>query len=125
MQQDFLKSFNEFSKNAMEAAKSLAEINSKLVEQTIKQQMKAADLFFESSVKQAKLVQEKKEVKDLMAEQSALVEEYTGKFVELAKANVNLAQQAGTEYKAWIEKGLKEADSTAKSVAKKAVSAAA
>lgn len=125
MQQDIIKSFNEFSKNTMEAAKTLGEINSKLVEQTIKQQMKAADLFLESSVKQAKLVQETKEVKDLMAGQTALVEEYTAKFVELAKSNVNLAQEAGSEYKAWIEKGLKEADSTAKSVAKKAVSAAA
>ena len=125
MQQDIIKSFNEFNKNAMEAAKTLGEINSKLVEQTIKQQMKAADLFFESSVKQAKLVQETKEIKELVSNQTALVEEYTGKFVELAKSNVNLAQEAGIEYKAWIEKGLKEADSAAKSVAKKAVSAAA
>lgn len=125
MQPDILKSFNEFSKNAMEAAKSLGEINSKLVEQVMKQQMKAADLVFESGVKQAKLVQETKEIKDLMANQTALVEEYTGKFVELAKSNVNLVQDAGTEYKTWIEKGLKEADMAAKSVAKKAVSAAA
>lgn len=125
MQQDILKSFNDFSKNAMESAKTLGEINSKLVEQVVKQQMKAADLVFESSVKQAKLVQETKEIKDLMADQSALVEEYTDKFVELARSNASLAQEAGSEYKAWIEKGVKEADSAVKSVAKKAVSAAA
>ena len=125
MQQDIIKSFNEFSKNAMESAKSLGEIQSKLMERTMKQQMKAAELFFEGSVKQAKLVQETKEMKDLMAGQAALAEKYAGKLVELAKDNVNLAQEAGAEYKAWIEKGLKEADSAAKSVTKKAVKAAA
>ena len=53
------------------------------------------------------------------------MEEYTGKLVELAKSNVSLAQEAGVEYKAWVEKRLKTADTTAKSVAKKAVEAAA
>lgn len=125
MQQDFIKAYTEMSNSAMEAAKALAEINSKLMDQTIKQNMKAADLVLEGSLRQAKLVQDVKEVKDLMSGQTALMEEYAGKFVELAKSNIALAQEAGVEYKAWIEKGIKQADSTAKSVAKKAVAAAA
>lgn len=125
MQQDILKSLNEFGNTTLEAAKALGEINSKFVEQTIKQQLKAADLFVAGSLQQAKLVQDTKETKDLMAKQAALAEEYTAKFVDLAKANATLAQEAGAEYKAWIEKGMKQADTTVKSVAKKAVAAAA
>ena len=125
MQQDILKSFNDFSNKTLEAAKSLGEINSKLMDKTLKQNMKAADLFVESSLQQAKLMQETKEVKDYIANQTALFEEYSGKFVELAKSNVSLAQEASLEYKAWLEKGLKTADIAAKSVAKKAVEVAA
>ena len=125
MQQDILKSFNDFSNKTLEAAKSLGEINSKLMDKTLKQNMKAADLFVESSLRQAKLMQETKEIKDYVANQTALFEEYSGKFVELAKSNVSLAQEAGLEYQAWLEKGLKTADTAAKSVTKKAVEVAA
>lgn len=125
MQQDILKSLNEFGNTTLEAAKALNEINSKFVEKTIKQQLKAADLFVAGSLQQAKLTQDVRETKDFMAKQAALAEEFTAKFVDLAKANATLAQEAGAEYKAWIEKGMKQADTTVKSVAKKAVAAAA
>lgn len=120
MQQEILKSINELSNNALEAARALGEINSKLVENTIKQQLKAADLFVDGSMRQAKLAQEVKEVKDFVAGQTALIEEYAGRYAELAKDNVALAQEAGVEYKAWIEKGIKKADTVVKSAAKKA-----
>ncbi|MDJ0955283.1 MAG: phasin family protein [Arenicellales bacterium] len=125
MQQDILKSFNEFSNKTLEVAKALGEVNSKLIDKTLKQQMKAADLYVEGSLRQAKLIQETKDMKDYFANQTALFEEYSSKFVDLAKANVSLAQEAGVEYKALLEKGLKTADTAAKSVAKKAVEAAA
>ena len=125
MQNDYFKSLNEFSTNAMEAAKALGELNGKLMEKTIALQMKAADLMVEGSLKQGQMVQETKEVQDYLAKQASLVEEYSSKFVELAKSNVELAQEAGEEYKAWVEKNVKAADVAAKSVARKAVSKAA
>ena len=125
MQQEYFKSFSEFNANAMEAAKSLGEINRKLMEKTIALQMKAADLMVEGSLQQGKLVQETKEIKDFMGNQTTLMEEYAAKFSELAKSNVALAQEAGEEYKAWFEKRMETASSAAKGVAKKAVSKAA
>ena len=125
MQNDYFKSLNDFNTNAMEAVKELGELNSKLMEKTVALQMKAADLMVEGSMKQGQVVQETKEVKDYLAKQASLVEEYAGKFVELAKSNVALAQEAGEEYKAWAEKNMKAADAAAKTVAKKAVSKAA
>ena len=99
MQQDYFKSLNEFSNSAMEAAKTLGEINGKLMEKTIALHMKAADLAVEGSLQQGKLVQEAREIKDFIGNQTGLVQEYAGKFVELAKSNVSLAQEAGEEYK--------------------------
>ena len=125
MQNDYFKSLNEFSTNAMEAAKSLGELNSKLMEKTLALQVKAADLVVEGSMKQGQMVQETREIKDYLAKQSSLVEEYAGKFAELAKSNVELAQEAGDEYKAWVEKNMKAVDTAAKTVAKKAVAKAA
>ena len=125
MQNDYFKSLNEFSTNAMEAAKELGELNSKLMEKTIALQMKAADLMVEGGMKQGQMVQETKEVKDYLSKQASLVEEYANKFVDLAKSNVALAQEAGEEYKAWAEKNMKSVDAAAKTVAKKAVAKAA
>ena len=125
MQNDYFKSLNDFSANAMEAAKELGELNSKLMEKTIALQMKAADLMVEGSMKQGQMVQETKEVKDYLSKQASLVEEYANMFVDLAKSNVALAQEAGEEYKAWAEKNMKSVDAAAKTVAKKAVAKAA
>lgn len=119
MNNEYFKSLNDFSANAMEAAKSLSELNSKLMEKTISLQMKAADLMVEGGMKQGQMVQETKEAKEYMAKQASLVEEYTNKFVELAQSNVALAQEAGEEYKAWVEKNMKAVDAVAKTVASK------
>ena len=125
MQNEYFKTMNDFSTNAMDAAKALGEINSKLLEKTIALQMQATDLMVEGTVKQSKVVQETKEIKDLMSKQSSLVEEYANKFVDLAKSNIALAQEAGAEYKSWMEARVENADTAAKTIAKKAVSKAA
>jgi len=121
MQQDYFKSLNEFSNSAMEAARSLGEINSKLMEKTFALQMKVADLVVEGGLQQGKLVQETREAKDFIGEQTNLVQEYAGKFVELTRSNVSLAQEAGEEYKSWMEKRMEAANSAAKHAVKKAV----
>jgi hypothetical protein len=121
MQQDYFKSLNEFSNSAMEAARTLGEINGKLMEKTIALHMKAADLAVEGGLQQGKLVQEAREIKDFIGNQTGLVQEYAGKFVELANSNVSLAQEAGEEYKTWVEKRMDTANSAAKDVASKAV----
>ena len=41
--------------------------------------------------------------------------------IELANSNVSLAQEAGEEYKAWVEKRMDTANIAAKDVASKAV----
>ena len=44
MQNEYFKAMNDLSTNAMDAAKALGEINSKILEKTIALQMQATDL---------------------------------------------------------------------------------
>ena len=118
MQQDFVNTMNDFSKNAVEAAKSLGEINAKLAEEVIERQLAVANLFVEGSVNQAKLAQETKDVKEYWSKQAALTDEYAGKAMDLAKQNVELAQKVGEQYKAWFEKGFAQANEAAGEVTK-------
>lgn len=118
MQQEFVNTMSNFSKNAVEAAKSLGEINSKVTEEVIERQLAAANLFVEGSVSQAKLAQETKDVKEFWSKQAALTDEYAGKAMDLAKKNVELAQKAGEQYKAWFEKGFAQASDAANEVTK-------
>lgn len=123
MQQEFVNTVNNFGKNAMEAAKSLGEINSKIAEQVIERQLAVANLFVEGSTHQAKLVQETKDVKEYWSKQASLTDEYAGKAMDLAKQNVELAQQAGEQYKAWFEQGFAQANEAASEVTKQAQAA--
>jgi phasin family protein len=124
MQQEFVNTINDFGKNAVDAAKSLGEINSKIAEQVIERQLAAANLFVEGSVNQAKLAQETKDVKEFWSKQAALTDEYAGKAMDLAKQNVELAQKFGEQYKAWFEKGFAQANEAAGEMTKQAQAAA-
>lgn len=128
MQQEFVNTISNLGKNAVEAAKSLGEINSKLTEQVIERQLAAVNLAVEGGVSQVKLAQETKDVKEFWSKQAKLTDEYAGKAMDLAKQNVELAQKAGEVYKAWFEKGFAQANAAAtevtKEVTKKAEAAA-
>lgn len=119
MQQDFVNTINDFGKNAVEAARSLGEINSKLAEQVIERHLAAMNLYVEGGVSQVKLAQESKDVKEYWSRQAALTDEYAGKAMDLARKNVELAQKVGEQYKAWIEKGFAQANKAAGETAKK------
>lgn len=120
MQPDFVNTMNDFGKNAVEAARSLGEINSKLAGEVIETHLAAMNLCVEGGVSQVKLAQETKDVKDFWSKQAALTDEYAGKAMDLARKNVELAQKAGEQYKAWFEKGFAKAGKTAGDVSKAA-----
>jgi len=119
MQQEFVNTINDFGKNAVEAAKTLGEINSKLAEQVIERHMAAMNLCVEGGASQVKLAQETKDVKEFWSKQAALTDEYAGKAMDLAKKNVELAQKVGEQYKAWFEKGFAQANKAAGEATKK------
>lgn len=120
MQQELMNTVNDLGKNAFEVAKALSEINGKLVEKAMEKQLSVANLCVEGSMKQVKLAQDTKDAKEFWAKQQQLVEEYAGKFMDLAKEQVDLVQKANADYQAWFEKGFKQANGAAKAAAKSA-----
>ena len=118
MQQEFVNSMNDFSKQALNAAQALGAINSQLAEQLMAQQMELANLCVEGSVKQLRASQDSKDMKEFLEQQTQLVQEYTDKFTALAQNQVNLAQTLTEKYQTWFAQGVKQANDVAKTSAK-------
>lgn len=125
MQQDYLKNFDAFGKNAFEAARELIEINSRVFEKVLEGQIGFANLVVEGSEKQAALAKEANDPQVFFKKQTELYEEYAGKFSDVAQEGVKLAQEAGEDFKGWFEQGLANADKAGKAVVKTASKAAA
>lgn len=119
MQQDFMKVFNDFGKQAYASGVALGEINTALAGNLIAQQLDFANVWVEGGVKQLQAAQSCKDAKEYFSNQTKLVQEYTDKLMALAKTQVNLAQTAGEKYQAWFEQSVKQANGAAKTVAKK------
>jgi len=124
MSQDFVTSVNDFGKQAVETVRALGAINQEFVEQVFAQQLDAASLWVEGGVKQLKVAQDSKDARDFMTQQTELVQEYTDKLMAMAKTQVTLAQTTGAKYQAWFEQGVKQANGTVKTAAKKVQAAA-
>jgi len=120
MQLDFVNTVNDFGKSAFDSMRALGEINGKLAEKMLAQQLDVANLCVEGGMAQVKVAQDSKDVKDYLTRQSSLVEEYAGKFLALAKSQASLVREAGSEYQAWLDVGLKQANGAVKTTAKKA-----
>jgi|GEM_PF-631271 hypothetical protein len=123
MTNEYLDSFNGFSKSAIEATKELVEINGRLMSKMLENQISIANTFVESSEKQVSSAGKSSDPKDFVAQQTALFEDYAAKLTQAAQANAKLAQQASEELKTWFEKGVKTADEAVKDVAKTAAAA--
>lgn len=120
MQQEYICTFNELGKNAYDAARSLGEINGKLVEQAIEAQLCVANLCVEGGVKQVKLAQDTKDPREFWNSQSKLIEQCSNKLMALAKEQMDLAQKMTLEYHAWFENSWQQANGTVRPAAKKA-----
>jgi len=92
--------------NAMAAARELVEINSRLLEKYVENQIDLANLYAEGSEKQMHTVGNLKNPQDFTDKQVALYEEYREKITTVAGNNIKLAQDTGEEYVAWFKRNL-------------------
>ena len=114
--------------NAISATRELLEINARLMERYLENQINMANLCVESGEKQLKVNSAITDPQDFTEKQSELYEEYRSKFSEVTGNNIKLAQAAGEEYVAWFKRNMpnketvnpKTAKAGAKSTPKKA-----
>lgn len=121
MQNDMMNYFNQISQNALKSANELIALNTRVLNETIERQVELGNVFVEGGKKQADLLQDVKDPKELVEKQTRLAEQYTAIFVEAAKQNMAIAQKTGEDYKMWFENNA----SSVQQVAEKAVSKAA
>ena len=92
--------------NAISATRELVEINARLMERYLENQVNLANLCVESGEKQLKVNSAVTDPQDFTEKQSELYEEYRVKFSEMTGNNIKLAQDAGEEYVAWLKRNM-------------------
>ena len=132
MQTQIFKNIPDISKlvdpaifdNAIAAARELVEINGRLMEKFLENQIGLANLCVEGSEKQLHAVGNVTDAQDFTEKQTTLIEEYREKFTAVTGNNIKLAQDASEEYVAWFKRNLPKTE-TVKPKAVKATKAAA
>ena len=120
MEQEYFKNLDVFGKTAFNATRELIELNGRIFEKVLERQLGVASLLVEGSEKQAELAREANDPQVFLQKQSELLEEYAGKFAEVAQEGAKLAQDSGESLKVWLEKGLETADKAGKAAVKNA-----
>lgn len=99
---------NELSGKGYEAAKSLGEINLRIVERTLARQMDAWNMFMDSGLRNVKMVTEAKGPADLVRGQVDLFREVSERMLTESRETMKLASEAKEEYRSWFDQGLQE-----------------
>lgn len=103
MQDDLIRAFESFGKQAMESAKEVVECNSTFLNQILDAQVSLANLYVESSEKQLGLLESIKDPQEYISLQTQVVQEYAEKIAAAAQRNVEISQQAGEQVKEWVQ----------------------
>jgi hypothetical protein len=114
MQNEFLSTLSAYSKNSVDSAKSLVELNGTFLNKILESQVALANLYVEGSEKQMEVATGTSDPKEFISKQTALVEEYSAKLADFAQANTKLAEEASEKLKEWVEDGVKLAEASAK-----------
>ena len=123
MDQEYFKNFDAFGKSAFEATRELIEINGRVFEKVLEGQIGVANLLLEGSEKASSLAKEANDPQVYLKKQSALYEEYAGKFADAAQDSVKLVQDVSEDLKVWLENGVANADKAGKAVVETATKA--
>lgn len=103
MQEDILKAFETFGKQAMASAKEVVDYNNAFLNQVLDAQVNIANLYVEGAEKQLALLEAIKEPGEYVEAQTRLVQEYAEKIAVAAQRNVEISQQASEQVKEWID----------------------
>ena len=109
MENKFIETWQEYSKNAVESAKELEAINAKIVEKITGKQMELANTVFEAGTKYCGAIGEVKGPQELIAEQLKFAAEFNEKLLTAARGTADMLVQTREAYQGWMEKAFKAA----------------
>jgi phasin family protein len=97
---------NDLSSKGYEAAKSLGEINLRIMERMMARQLDTFNLVVDSGLRNIKMVTEAKGPNDLVRGQMDLIREVSERLLTESRESVKLASDSRDEYRAWVEQGV-------------------
>ncbi|WP_428605434.1 phasin family protein [Sedimenticola sp.] len=116
-----LELIKEFGINGYENIRSLAEINLRTWEQMVERQMDAFSIFVDAGIEQLSISGQSSDPKELFNSQIALSKTLSEKLANKGRDAVNLATQAGSEYRSWLENGIDTFNSKVTAAAEEAL----
>lgn len=97
---------NDLSSKGYEAAKSLGEINLRIMERALARQMDAVNVLMDGGLRNIKMFTEAKGPADLVRSQVDLFRELSDRVLTESRETMKLATDSREEYRTWFEQGL-------------------
>lgn len=120
MQKETIEMMNELGNTTYNAFKQLGEINLRVGEKLAQKQLAAMDVYMQAGVQQAELVASVKDMRDLVAAETALVKATSEKLLANWRESLEVAAEGRSELSAWMEKGVEGAAENIQKAAKAA-----
>jgi hypothetical protein len=121
---DITKQWSEISKTAIESMKELGNINTKVMEKLIEQQLTVLNTCMEASQKEIELAASGENAQNpqaLVAAQAELMAEYNSKLMKIVQSTGNILKDCNSEITSWADKGMNVAQKKAAKSAPKTV----
>jgi len=122
MTNDITKQWSEISKTAIESMKELGNINTKVMEKLIEQQLAVLNTCMEASQKEIELAASGENAQNpqaLVAAQAELMAEYNSKLMKIVQSTGDILKDCNSEITNWADKGMNIAQKTAPKTTKK------
>lgn len=116
-----LELLKEFGINGYENIRSLAEINLRTWEQLVEKQLDTFGVLVDAGIEQLTVSSRSTDPKALLDSQVALGKNLGETLASKGRETVNLATQAGNEYRSWLESGINTFNSKVSAAAEEAL----
>ena len=119
MQYDYVEQLTKAGKTSYESLQELGAINAKALQKIAELQFKFASFNIETGIEQSKLLASTSNYKDLLSAESDFAGEYSTKAMDFTRQAATIITESRDEFVNWLEKGISNADITAKAPATK------
>lgn len=107
MKKDYIEAWKKIAETSMQSTKELSTIGSKTCEQLTEQSIAMMNLFVEGSNATLKSLGNAKGYKDIIAAQTDLTEDMSGKFMGITRNTTEILNECKEDYANWMDKGIK------------------
>jgi phasin family protein len=119
MAQDVFESWNKLGQSSFEALKKLSEINLRVGEKLLQEQIELVNSIIETSSKSAEAASKAKGVQEVLSSQSAAAQECGKRLLKSCRSYADVLAGAREEYAKLAEKSLEEANKNISTAAEK------